>query len=71
LQGLDVLKNLPPADLERPNVALYYGILLASAGRHEEARTWLTVAQNKGKFLPEERKLLATAWSQIGEPRPN
>jgi tetratricopeptide (TPR) repeat protein len=70
LQGIDALKNLPPADLHLPNVALYYGVLLASAGRTEEAKTWLNLARANAHYLPEERQLLQTALAQVNSVPP-
>ena len=60
-QGLAVLKSLSPAELSQPSVALYYGVLLAATGKTAQATSWLQIAQSKGRLLPEEQQLLATA----------
>ena len=60
-QGLAVLQQLPPAKLAEPSVALYYGVLLAAAGKADAARPWLEIARTKGHLLPEEQALLSAA----------
>jgi hypothetical protein len=57
--GVIIMKKLNPDSLEQPAVALYYGVLLAAAGETNEATRFLTIAENRGQFLPEEKRLLA------------
>jgi len=59
-EGLKVLETFPRAELEQPEHATYYGLLLAAAGRNTEARTLLERAL-KGPLLPEERALVEKA----------
>jgi hypothetical protein len=47
--------------LQRPDIALYYGVLLAATRFTNEAAPYLQIARNQGKFLPEEMKLLVEA----------
>jgi hypothetical protein len=59
--GLALLEKFPPTRLKEPTLALYYGILLAATGKHEEAAAWLQIAQTNGNLLPEEKQLLLSA----------
>lgn len=59
-EGIRLLQSLPETQLQRPNIALYYGILLAAAGHRDQAHPFLAVAE-KGSMLPEERRLLTQA----------
>jgi hypothetical protein len=56
--GVITMKKLNPHSLKQPAVALYYGVLLAAAGETNEATRFLTIAENRGQFLPEEKRLL-------------
>lgn len=60
-EGLAVLQNLAGALQQRPEVALYYGCLLAAAGKAETAAPYLQIAATQGHWLPEEQKLLSEA----------
>lgn len=59
-EALAALEKLQPEALENPSVALYYGCLLASAGRTNQAARYLELAR-QGNLLPEEKQLLAAA----------
>jgi hypothetical protein len=59
--GLAVLEKLNDQDLRRPDIALFYGTLLAAAGRTNDAAPFLAIAQKKTQWLPEERRLLTEA----------
>jgi hypothetical protein len=59
-QGLAVLQKLASEELSKPSVAIYYGLLLASAGKIDEAKSWLNLAA-QGRLLPEEKSLLSSA----------
>ena len=59
-EALALMQALPEADLQNPEVALYYGLLLASAGDVGKAEAYF-VAAEKGHPLPQERALLAKA----------
>ncbi len=69
-QGLAVLQQLPPAELGKPAVALYYGVLLAAIGKMDQARLYLQIAQAQGHLLPEEQQLLTAALVPDPPPKP-
>ena len=58
-EGLAALQKLKPSQLEKPSVALYYGVLLSATGKAGEAAPYLEIARTKGQLLPEEKRLLA------------
>jgi tetratricopeptide (TPR) repeat protein len=70
-QGVAVLQKLRPTELAEPSVALHYGVLLAAAGKADQASPWLQIAQTKGHLLPEEQQLLSTALGMINSPIPD
>jgi hypothetical protein len=51
-------------------VALYYGILLAANGKHDEALVWLQIAGTSSHLLPEEKQLLVSVLGENNAPRP-
>jgi hypothetical protein len=55
-----LLQTFPDAELKRPEVALYYGVLLASTGEKGKAEMYFAAAE-KGKPLAQERALMAEA----------
>jgi predicted Zn-dependent protease len=57
-EGLLVLEHLNQQLLEQPATALYYGVLLAAAGRADQASHFLHLAQADPQLLPEEKQLL-------------
>lgn len=56
-QGLRLMQTLPPDQLARPDIALYYALLLSANGRKADAAPYIAAAK-KAQLLPEERKLL-------------
>ncbi len=56
--GLKIIRRLENKQLERPEVAAYYGVMLAETGATEEARKYLNLA-DLGNLLPEETALVA------------
>jgi Flp pilus assembly protein TadD len=56
-EGLAALEKLPPAALEQPSIALYYGVLLAATGQTNQSAHFLGLAQT-GVLLPEEKVLI-------------
>jgi tetratricopeptide (TPR) repeat protein len=68
-RALEILETLPPAELETPAVAAYYGIALAAADAPEKARHFLGLAR-EATFLPEEQVWIAKAERQISTPTP-
>jgi len=57
VEGLRVMKGLPPDELSRPDVALYYALLLSANGQQASAAPYIAAAR-KAQLLPEERQLL-------------
>lgn len=60
-EGLAVLQQLDPAQLQQPDVALYNGLLLLANGETNAARAFLKIARTKSQWLPEEKRLLSAA----------
>ena len=63
--ALDVMRKLPPEQLNIPSVAAYYGMMLAAI-RSPEAGKYLDRAK-EASLLPEEQKLLDKARRDIQE----
>ena len=59
--GLTVMEKLDPQLRQRPDAALYYGVLLTATGATNEAAPYLKIARTKTDWLPEEKRLLSTA----------
>jgi Flp pilus assembly protein TadD len=59
-EALNIMENLPEADLANPAIALYYGILLRADGQTQRAGKFLNLAKREA-LLPEERALLQEA----------
>jgi len=60
IEALKVMDQLPPADLEKPSIAAYYGLILQANGQREKAKKYFDLAA-KAKLLPEEQKLFDRA----------
>lgn len=60
VEALRVMETLPTEALEEPATAAYYAIVLASAGRREEARRYIALAA-RASLLPEEKAMLEQA----------
>jgi hypothetical protein len=58
---LSAFESLPQAELEKPAVAGYYGLLLSNSGSHERAKRFLQIAEKAPLLLAEEKQLLAHA----------
>ena len=58
--GIKALAALPAAQLEIPGIAVYYGVLLASAGETNKAKKYLDIAV-AAPLLPEEKELAQVA----------
>jgi predicted Zn-dependent protease len=56
-EGVEVLDKLPAKDLDEPNKALYYALVLSAAGQTDKARHYLTLARKTDRFLPQELEL--------------
>ena len=60
-EGLKVLSVFPLETLRQPSIAVYYGLLLASAGERERAGEFLDIAAQSKELFPEEMALLDQA----------
>jgi len=67
-QALQVMNSLGPQQLESPDVAAYFGILLAAGGDWLNAPRFLALAK-RAKLLPEEEELMTAARSRVEEER--
>jgi Flp pilus assembly protein TadD len=56
--GLKVLRALPESDLQKPGIAVYYGVLLSAAGEGEQAKKYFAIAATDKNLLPEEAALM-------------
>ena len=56
-QALKVMSGLTPEQLRVPNMAAYYGIILAAANKPQEAAEYLQLAE-QARLLPEEEALV-------------
>jgi len=63
-EGIKLLENLKPEQLETPSVALYYGVMELAMKQPEKARKYLDLA-SRGNLLPEEKTLLDDARSEL------
>ena len=59
-KALQALAGFSEAELEQPQIAAYYGVLLASSGDFSRAAKFLDLGE-KAYLLPEEKKLLKKA----------
>lgn len=59
-EGLRALEALSPTQLAQPNIAAYYGVLLAVDGRTDVAKHYFDLA-SKARLLPEEQLLVEAA----------
>ena len=59
-KAVQAFADLPETELHRPQIAAYYGIMLAAAGNFARAREFLDLGA-KANLLPEERALLDKA----------
>jgi len=62
-EGLKLMQALPEAELQRPEIATYYAVLLSATGARDQAGAYF-IAAEKAQLLPEERQLLAQARGQ-------
>ncbi|HSH37845.1 MAG TPA: hypothetical protein VK993_03590, partial [Chthoniobacterales bacterium] len=59
-KALAVMNALTPEQLRQPEIAAYYGIILANAGEHTKAAEYLDAGEKAG-LLPEEKALIDKA----------
>ncbi len=65
-EALLVFGRIPEAIRSKPGVAVYYASILVEAGRIQEARRYLTLADDPS-LLPEERSLLNASLRKAAE----
>ena len=56
-EGVQVLDKLPAGELDRPNIALYYALVLSAVGQTNKASHYLALARKSDRFLPQELEL--------------
>ena len=66
-KALGVLETLSAEQLHQPDVAAYYGIMLAAAGDHTRAAEFLDLGE-KGNLLPQEKALIEKARRSLAQP---
>ena len=59
-KALAVMNTLTAEQLRQPEIAAYYGIILAAAGEHAKAAEYLDLGEKAG-LLPEEKALVEKA----------
>jgi thioredoxin-like negative regulator of GroEL len=68
--ALTIMEKLPPAELEKPGRALFYGALLAATRQSPLANRYLALAE-KTPLLPEEAMLLEEARGRFAKTSPS
>jgi len=59
-KALKIFSEMPPEQLRQPEIAAYYGIILAASGDHARAAEYLDLGEKAG-LLPEEKALVERA----------
>ena len=59
-KALKIFSDMPPDEQRKPEIAAYYGIILAASGDHERAAEFLDLGEKAG-LLPEEKTLVERA----------
>ena len=65
-KALAVLETLTPEQLRKPEIAAYYGIILAAVGDQTRAAEYLDLGQ-KAKLLPQEKALVEKARRSLAQ----
>ncbi|HEX4641166.1 MAG TPA: hypothetical protein VH252_07250, partial [Chthoniobacterales bacterium] len=65
-EGLAVLEKLPPEELRKPEIAAYYGIILAAGDEPARAAEFLDLGE-KALLLPQEKALLEKARRSLAQ----
>jgi cytochrome c-type biogenesis protein CcmH/NrfG len=65
-KALAVLETLAPEQLREPNVAAYYGVILAAAGDQTRAAEYLDLGE-KANLLPQEKALVEKARRSLAQ----
>ncbi|HEV2805194.1 MAG TPA: hypothetical protein VGW57_09725 [Chthoniobacterales bacterium] len=61
------LENLPPEQLRKPELAAYYGVILAATGDRARAGEFLDLGE-KASLLPQEKALVEKARRSLAQP---
>jgi hypothetical protein len=60
------MEGLTPEQLRQPEIAAYYGIILAAAGDHARAAEFLDLGE-KATLLPQEKALVEKARRSLAQ----
>ena len=66
-KALSILETLSPEQLHKPEIAAYYGVMLAAAGDQVRAREFLDIGE-KATLLPQEKALVEKARRSLAQP---
>ncbi|MEY2504301.1 MAG: hypothetical protein QOG27_581 [Verrucomicrobiota bacterium] len=66
-KALKVLGTLTDEQLHRPEIAAYYGIILAAAGEAERAGEFLDLGEKAPNLLPQEKALIEKARRSLAQ----
>jgi cytochrome c-type biogenesis protein CcmH/NrfG len=66
-KALKVLETLTPEQLHKPEIAAYYGVMLAAAGDRTRAVEFLDLGE-KANLLPPEKALIEKARRSLAQP---
>jgi cytochrome c-type biogenesis protein CcmH/NrfG len=62
-----IIETLPPEQLRKPELAAYYGVILAAAGDRARAAEFLDLGE-KASLLPQEKALVEKARRSLAQP---
>jgi len=65
-EAQEVLETLTPEQLRQPEIATYYGIILAAVGDQARAAEYLDLA-DKANLLPQEKELIEKARRSLAQ----
>ena len=66
-KGIKVFEGLTAEQLHQPEIAAYYGIILAAAGEHARAGEFLDLGEKATNLLPQEKALLEKARRSLAQ----
>jgi cytochrome c-type biogenesis protein CcmH/NrfG len=66
-EALEILETLGPEQLRKPEIAAYYGIILAATDDHTRAAEYLDLGA-KAMLLPQEKALIEKARRSLAQP---
>ena len=65
-KAVKVMEALPPEQVRQPEIAAYYGIILAAAGDHARAAEFLDLSET-ATLLPQEKALVEKARRSLAQ----